>query len=370
MPEARGASGLLHRRLLLPLLLLAALAGEGQISAQQPTTAAADVERRLVAAAREHTDSLAAQHDLAEFYISRGRLADAIPWLERARTINPAHEATGYNLTLAYLETGRIDAARQEVARLLALKQSGELLNLKGDIEARAGDFRAAAEPYQRAAYLQPTEDYLFDWGDNLLNLRAYDDAADVFVAAIKRYPSSSRLQIGLGIAHYSKGRYEEAAASFGRAADLSPDDPRPYQFLGEMYGVTPDVSGEITARFARLVERRPEFALGHYYYAMLLWKGQPAAAAAPDLTRIEALLRRAATLEPRNAKPVLQLGILLLETRRWPDAVIALESAVQLAPDLAQAHFRLSQAYRRTGQTARANEELAIFEKLEAKRK
>jgi tetratricopeptide (TPR) repeat protein len=347
---------------------LAALATTA--SAQSPATAAADVERRLVAAAREQPASFAAQHDLAEFYISRERLADAIPWLERARAIEPAHEANGYNLTLAYLETGGIDLARQEVTRLLALKQTGELFNLKGDIETRAGDFVAAAEPYQRAAYLQPTEDHLFDWGDNLLNLRAYGDAADVFTAAIRRHPSSSRLQIGLGIAQYSRGRYEDAAASFGRAADLSPDDPRPYQFLGEMYGVTPDTSGEITRRFARFIERQPASALGHYYYAMLLWKGQPAAAGVPDLARVEALLRRAVALDPREVKPVLQLGILLLDARRWPDAVAALESAVALAPDLAQAHFRLSQAYRRTGQTARADEELALFEKLEAKNK
>jgi hypothetical protein len=33
---------------------------------------------------------------------------------------------------------------------------------------------------------------------------------------------------------------------SFCAAVDLSPEDPRPYQFLGEMYGVAPDLSGEI----------------------------------------------------------------------------------------------------------------------------
>jgi tetratricopeptide (TPR) repeat protein len=347
---------------------LAALAATATAQTLPPSTT--DVEQRLLTAARDRPSSFAAQYELSEFYIASGRLAEAIASLERARALDPAHTPTGYNLTLAYLETNRIEDARKEVARLLARGETAELLNLRGDVESRAQDFIAAAEPYQRAARLEPSEAYLFDWGDNLLNLRAYEDAAAVFEAAIHRHPASARLQVGLGIAHYSRGRYQEAAQSFGRAADRSPDDPRPYQFLGEMYGVTPDTTGEITKRFAAFVERRPDSALGHFYYAMLLWKGQPPGGPGPDLARVEALLRRAATLEPKDAKPVLQLGILLLDTRRWTEAVTVLESATALAPDLAQAHFRLSQAYRRSGNAARADEELAIFEKLGSKNK
>jgi tetratricopeptide (TPR) repeat protein len=326
----------------VPLLVL--LATAGPVWAQTPATPPPDAKQR--------------------------QLADAIPFLERARDRDPSNEANAYDLTVAYLELGRIDEARREVTRLLAVRQTGELLNLQGDIEARAGNFVGAAEPYQRAAFLEPSEDHLFDWGDNLLNLRAYGDAADVFTAAVRRHPQSARLEIGLGIAQYSRGRYAEAAASFGRAVDLSPDDPRPYQFLGEMYGVTPDTTGEITKRFAAFVERRPDSALAAFYYAMLLWKGQPPSAPAPDLARVETLLRRAAALEPKDVKPVMQLGILLLDSRRWAEAVTVLESAIALAPDLAQAHFRLSQAYRRSGNAARADEELAIFEKLESKDK
>lgn len=347
------------------LVALAATAG-----AQTPPASPADVEQRLLAAARDRPSSFAAQQAIGELYIARGQLAAAIPFLERARDLDPAHEATGYDLTVAYLELGRLDEARREVTRLLAARQTGELLNLRGDVEARAGNFLGAAEPYQRAAHLAPSEDHLFDWGDNLLTLRAYEDAAAVFTAARRRHPRSARIEIGLGIALYSRGQYAEAAASFGRAADLSPDDPRPYQFLGEMYGVTPDVTGEITARFARFVELQPGSAVGQFYYAMLLWKSQPPGAAGPDLSRVEALLRRAAALDPKNVQPVLQLGILLLDTRRWSEAVPVLESATALAPDLAQARFRLSQAYRRSGNTTRADEELAIFEKLDARGK
>jgi Tfp pilus assembly protein PilF len=72
--------------------------------------------------------------------------------------------------------------------------------------------------------------------------------------------------------------------------------------------------------------------------------------------------------LEPTLAKAFVQLGILLSEQRRWPAAVQALETAIRLEPDVAQAHFRLAQAYQRTGQETRATEELAIFERLKAR--
>ena len=306
---------------------------------------------------RRTPDAFDAHHALGEFYLQAGKLTAAIPHLERARALDPAHYANGYDLALAYLETGALDAARQQARRMLEAKETAELFNLLGDVDARAGDYVAAAVGYQRAAHLAPTEEHLFDWGDNLLRLRAYDDAVDVFTASIRRHPASARLHIGLGIAQYSRGRHEEAVASFCSAADLAPADPRPYAFLGEMYGVSPAQSDEITRRLARFVELTPTDANGQYYYAMALWRAPaPATGDGPDLARVEALLRKAMALDARHAKARVQLGILLSEQRRWREAIEALKSAIALEPDLAQAHFRLAQAYRRTGQAALAD--------------
>jgi tetratricopeptide (TPR) repeat protein len=342
--------------MLLTLLLVLALAAPQD---------AALLERQLVAAARKAPDDFAAQRALGAFYLRVGRFADAIPALERARAIDPAHDANGYDLAVAYLETGRLDDAGRQVQRMLAAKETAALLHLQGDIASRAGDFTAAAVGYQRAARLEPTEPHLFDWGNNLLRLRAYEDAADVFTASIRRHPTSARLRVGLGIAHYSRGRHEDAVTSFGEAADLDPADPRAITFLGEMYGVVPSRSDEITRRLARFVALKPRNADGHYYYAMSLWRG-PATGATANLTKVEALLRRAMALDAQHAKARLQLGILLSEQRRWREAIRPLQAAIAVEPKLAQAHFRLAQAYRRTGQDVLADRALAAFEALQ----
>jgi tetratricopeptide (TPR) repeat protein len=323
----------------------------------------AAVERRLSDAVRLNPDSFDAQYQLASFYLQQGKLQAALPHLERARAIDPAHYACGYDLALALLQIGKLDEARAQIAQMMARQETAELHNLLGNVEERAGNLVSAAEEYQRAARADPTEGHLFDWGNNLLQLRSFEDATQVFAAAVARHPESARLHVGLGIAQYSRGQYEDAVKSFCRAADLSPSDPRPYQFLGEMYGVVPASGAEITARLARFAKAHPRNALAQYHYAMSLWKGQAAALA--DLRQVETLLRRAVTLDRRFAKGFLELGILLSDEQRYKEAIQELQHATRLEPDLAQAHYRLSQAYQRTGQKALAAKELEIFERL-----
>jgi tetratricopeptide (TPR) repeat protein len=342
--------------------------GSGQAAGAsgKPTPAeAAAIEQRLLEGVRRNPHAFDAERQLASFYLQQGKLRAALPHLERAHAIEPADYANGYDLALALLETEKLDEARAQVRQMIAAQETAELLNLLGDIEQHAGNFAGAAEPYQRAARMDPTEEHLFDWGDNLLQLRAFDEAAQVFTAAIPRHPQSARLHVGLGIAEYSRGQYESAVKSLCEAADLAPSDPRPYQFLGEMYGVYPGLGDEVTSRLARFAKAHPRNALAQFHYAMSLWKGDRAASAPADLRRVEAMLRQAVMLDRRLAKGFLELGILLSEQQRYPEAIPELRRATRLLPDLAQAHYRLAQAYQRTGQKALAAQELEVFKRL-----
>jgi tetratricopeptide (TPR) repeat protein len=326
---------------------------------------AAVIERTLSEAVRRAPDSFEAHRALAAFYLHEGKLDAAIPHLERARTIDPSDYANGYDLALALIQTGKLDDAREHIGRMMSAKETGELHNLLGDVEERAGNLVGAAEEYQRAAHMDATEENLFDWGNNLVRLRAFEDAAQVFTAAIARHPQSARLHVGLGIAEYSRGHYEDAVKSFCYAADLAPSDPRPYEFLGEMYGVVPELGDEVTRRLAHFLKEHPGNARAHFHYALSLWKGQPAASQPPDLRQVEAQLRRAVALDPRLAKGFLELGILLSDQQRYKEAIQELRHATRLEPDLAPAHYRLAQAYQRTGQKALAAKERGIFERL-----
>ncbi len=261
------------------------------------------------------------------------------------------------------MEAGEPARAAEVIRALLARGDTPALRNLLGDAEEAAGNLMAAAEEYQKAAHGDPTEEHLFDWGNNLLRLRAFQPATEVFVEAVKRHPRSARLHVGLGIARYSRGQLEDAIRSFGAAADLEPGDERPYLFLGEMYGVSAEMAAEVTKRLARFLEKQPGHALGQFYYAMSLWKATPEVAPPPD---VETHLKKAISLDPRLARAHFQLGVLHADQRRFAEAALALEEAVRLEPEMAQAHYRLAQAYRRTGREELARQAMKAFEKLQ----
>jgi tetratricopeptide (TPR) repeat protein len=361
------------KQVLLPLVLVAVTrAGAAaqpspphKAEPRTPRAEAAATERTLSEAVRRHPDSFEAQYQLASFLVQQRKLQAALPHLQRAHAIDPAHYACSHDLALAFFELGRLAEARAQIASMMAAHENAELHNLLGNVEERSGNLIAAADQYQRAAHADPTEEHLFDWGNNLLQLNAFEEAAQVFTPAIARFPQSARLHVGLGIAQYSRGQHEDAVKSFCEAADLAPTDPRPYQFLGEMYGVAPALGEEITRRLARFAKTQPRNAQAQFHYAMSLWKGQPAGSPPPNLRQVEGLLRRAVTLDVKFAKAFLELGILLSDQQRYTEAIQELRHATRLAPDLAQAHYRLSQAYQRTGQPELAAKELELFQRL-----
>ena len=266
---------------------------------------------------------------------------------------------------LRYLQAGEPARAAELVRSLLPRRDTAEMRNLLGNAEEAAGHLLAAAEEFQKAAHMDPTEAHLFDWGNNLLRLRAFEPAGRVLAEAVKRYPRSARLEVGLGIAEYSRGQYDDAVRSFCAAADLDPSDPRPYVFLGEMYGVSPDLADEVTRRLALLVRTHPGNALGHFHYAMSLRKGRADPAAPVDLGEVERLLKRAGALDPKLALAPFRLGALYFDQRRYAEAARALQEAIRLQPDLAEARYRLAQVYLRTGEKALAERELEAFRKL-----
>jgi tetratricopeptide (TPR) repeat protein len=327
----------------------------------------APAEEQLRSAVKLEPRNYDANHNLGELYVRARRIAGAVPFLEQAQRINPASYDNGYDLSLAYLHMGRTVAARKLIRDLLAQKDTAELHNLLGQIEEKSGNFVVAAKEFETAAHLEPSEGNLFDWGSELLLHRTLDPAIEVFKQGTQRYPASPRMAIGLGIAFYSRGNYDDAVKSLLRAADLNPSDQNCYLFLSRAYDSAPSQANEVIERFRRFAELQPKNARAPYYYAMSLWKGKRAQDADVDLRQIEALLQTAITLDPKFAEARLQLGNLYSDQKRYADAIPQYVGALKENPDLGDAHYRLGQAYVRTGDKQRAQEHFEIYQRVRA---
>jgi tetratricopeptide (TPR) repeat protein len=304
-------------------------------------------------------------HNLGEFYVQSKRIADAVPYLEHAQRIDPSSYDNGYDLSLAYLISGRLADARRQIQELLKLKNTAELHNLLGEVEEKDGKFVPAANEYELAAHADPSESNLFDWGSELLLHRTLGPSIEVFQDASQRYPTSQRLAIGLGMALYAHGNYDEAVKSLLRAADLNPSDPSCYLFLSRAYDSSPSQADEVIQRFRRYSELQPQNGQALYYYAMSLWKGKRAQDPTLDLQQIETLLKSSIQLAPKLPEAHLQLGNLYSDQSKYPEAIPEYVRALELDPDLGDAHYRLGQAYVRTGQKGPAQEQIEIYQKI-----
>lgn len=306
-----------------------------------------------------------ANHNLGEFYIQSGKLAAALPLLQRAQQLNPSAYDNGYDLAMANFLTGRLDNAQQLVQSMLQEKNSGELHNLLAQIEEKDGKFVAAANEFETAARMEPSEENLFDWGSELLLHRTYDPAIAVFRQATLRYPNSSRLEIGLGIALYSKGIYEEAVKTLLKAADMNPSDSRCYQFLFRAYESSPKQGEEVIERFQRYSELEPNNAVAQFYYAMSLWKGKQSEGSALNLQTVESLLEKSIKLDEAFPDAHVQLGNLYADQHQYDKSIAEYVRALQLNPNLSDAHYRLATDYVHAGQKDRAQSEFQIYQKL-----
>jgi tetratricopeptide (TPR) repeat protein len=261
--------------------------------------------------------------------------------------------ADSYDLILAYVESQR----------------PGEHSDAEDAARSTEHSESSAVEQGQRSPIDEGTlqawnENQFFSRGSELLLHREFTPASDLFQRGAARFPGSAKLQMGLGVALYARGLYDEAVRVLLQATDMLPSDPRPCLLLARAYTVSRSRNDEVVKRLARLVDLEPKSAPARYYYALGLWRrsgDKPGANAA----RIEQLLDDAVTLDPQFADAHLELGALYAEQAKYSEAIPEYRRAIAINPDLAAAHYRLAQAYTRTGDESAAQSELNLYEHL-----
>jgi len=319
--------------------------------------------RQAVALAPQSYDT---NHNLGELYIQLDRLHEALPCLKRAHEIDPADYNNGYDLSLAYERTGDLDHARQQLNALIRIRDKAELHSLLGEVEEQAKNYMQSAAELETAAHMDPSEDNIFEWGTELLLHQTFEPALAVFQAGLARYPRSARLETGFGVAQYGLGHFEAGAQAFLDASDMNPADSRPLVFLGKAYdNLSPATEQQIVSRYKRLINSGRAEASIRYYYAMALWRQGADRPNPGQQALIESLLKAAVALDSRFSDARLQLGILFADQHKYEDAIAQYELALKIDPSVALLHYRLGQALARSGATARAQEEFAVFERL-----
>lgn len=187
----------------------------------QPPAAEAQIDKRS-------KDGRA--HDLAESEynrgvqaVKRGENAAALPALQRALELEPAHAKARQALLSVLVGGKQWDAARQVAQTGLALDptQSG-LAMILARLQFEQGDTAAALDTLTRhTAHATGNADYQGLFAYLLQKQQRPTEAAQRFQAALALRPNEGRWWFGLGLALESAGRGGEAKEAYARAREV-----------------------------------------------------------------------------------------------------------------------------------------------------
>ncbi len=286
-----------------------------------------------------------------------------------------------------------------------------------GEEYMQTHDYGAAIAPLKRALELRP------DLDDAHLQL-GYALLSQGFAAEAIPHLERVHAVEALGIAQIETGQYQEAVANLSAALVKRPNDPDLLYYLGRAGGLLSK------SAIDTLIEAYPDSARSHQAMAenYFVLRQMPQAenefqaalrqradipglhlelglvyAGAAQWAKAEQEFRAETKLQPGNAEASYRLGTALLQQAKVREARTELERADRLKPDMpetlyslgkaasldgdtalaekawlhvieiekrtslaAQAHFGLAALYRKQGKAAKAQSEMAEFQKLQ----
>jgi tetratricopeptide (TPR) repeat protein len=183
----------------------------------------------LEEAARARTDPVIETH-LAVALRQTGRTSDALTWLRRATTRQPAFPLAFHELGVLLFSQRRLEEAETVVRRGLdAAPAMPDLLVLLGGIVLDRGDRPNAKAAFARALANAPQHPgALYGLGAALMDDGEFARAAERFRQALARDPTYVQARVSLGSCLLELGQRDEALSHLRAAAATSP------QFYGK----------------------------------------------------------------------------------------------------------------------------------------
>jgi tetratricopeptide (TPR) repeat protein len=158
------------------------------------------------------------------------------------------------------------------------------------------------------------------------------------------------------------QGKWNDAAKEYQSIVQKNPTMPGIHFKIGRLLlsqtNPPPDAGERAKKEFQQELEIDPSNAGAEYVLGELARQGQQWDEAIQHFSR-------AAKLEAGFGDAYLGWGLALIATKKFPEAVTPLQSAVKLEPMNPAAHYNLAMAYSRTGRKQEADKEFAIHRQM-----
>lgn len=293
-----------------------------------------------------------------------GHFAEAIPHFLAARGHVADEFAADFNLALCYVGEDQADAAIPILNELRGKHDTAGVENLLAQAYAKKGYASEAFEALDKAAASAPRDEKLYLYVSAAFEKRhEHTSSLQTIEAGLRHMPNSARL-------HYERGYLLEllddtdaAKVEFERARTLAP-----HSAIGYLAGAHENLMlGNLSQAVALA---RAGIREGHSDYQLLavLGEGLLRSGASPgqaEFTEAKEALEKSVAARSNYSSARVSLGHVFLLQGNLEKAVEHLDVGRQLDPLNPSVYPLLAAAYRRRGQTDRAQEMLAILTKL-----
>jgi tetratricopeptide (TPR) repeat protein len=189
-------------------------------------------------------------------------------------------------------------------------------------------------------------------------------EAMTAIDAAIEGNPSNPHYLITQGRIHVSFNEPLEAITSFLKAAELEPNSPEPFYFLGTTFFLlaerykSPDYFSRAERNFRAALEASRDYHRAEFMLGVI-------DAVLSRLGEARTHLQRAIQMDPSNPYYHLHYGILLKHEGDNHGALGEMKTAEEENPSYALTHFELGTVYEKLGDYAQATRQLEAALKL-----
>ena len=277
----------------------------------------------------------------------------------------PEPNIAGYNQVLMLFKSGDYPAATRVGQELIAqgYKQS-DLYSLVSEAYQKNDQIKEAYDVLRKATQINPREEsnYL-DLAALCLDYENYDLGLEISDIGLRNIPNSDRLYLQRGVMRAMKGQVAESEKDFEMARSLAPQKTLPYVALGIAWMQLGEIQKAVE-ELQKQAQRNPEDFLVHYLLGEALLRSGPPPGSDVESGAIRAF-ETSVRLNPNFVHSRAGLGKLLLRRGELDRAIGELEKAVEIDPAETAPVFQLANAYRRKGDTARADQTMARVSQL-----
>jgi tetratricopeptide (TPR) repeat protein len=294
-----------------------------------------------------------------------GKFEEAIPrFLAAQGQVRDAY-ALNFNLALCYIGVGQYPAA---VGLLNELRAGGRsnanVENLLSQALLGARRPEEAFAAFERASRLAPDNEKLYLYvSESCLSHGYYDMGLKVVEAGLTRLPRSARLVFEHGILLAKLDFIEQAMQELQKVTALAPGSDVAYIAAAQKSIFESDVDEAVRIAREGIGKGNRHFMLLALFGEAVILSGVEVGS--QEFAEARAALEQSVALSPNYVSARMTLGRLLLLEGGLDDAIVHFSVARELDPKNPAVYSNLAAAYRRRGDTAQAEEMLAILAKL-----